>query len=1485
MPKRRAKKAPSPLDKVQERLCKLHASGASGFEGLVRDAYAEVTGHHLRLVKSGQQGGLDVAPSGETPDLAVGIEAKRYAKTTRLGLDELKAKLTDACTRAGAAIDLWILVASKEVSSDDANALRQLGDSFGVGVLVLDWSSSEGSLAALPLLLSMAPGAMEDHLDEHTNALFDHYRNETGYELASTTLLKKLTAPDLGYSFAAAAVSAKLETVLADRHDAMKWLHSPIDFERNNRAYLPRKSALQAINDWAEQATGTPVCVATGDEGVGKSWVVLDWWRKTQLAERKRLTLFVSGRGLSDGNIEIVAADALAHWTKMHDREFWLRRVRQWQEVRAALPDEPFLWLVLDGANEGNSQEQAAELIRDALTSDWAGKAAIIITDRTAHWATTFHDTFSIETDENKIARIPITPFDSEELKALLSFYGRQTSDFPDDILKIIKRPSWFEVAAGLFDKEVDWRIYSREQLMVLYWQHRLHDKGRIKAPDVQTFKEFICQLGALTSDDLGNATLKHCDIKNILEKEAGSDVQSDILDDIKSGVWLEPESSNSLKISKSVLPFALGLALLKEVDEAGSAEDVDAICEQFLGALEDRDEGVAILRAANALAIGTGRFSPAVFRALLQYWLNSHNFRGRDFDLFWRMMCETPETLLEITDNAWMHRTGGYFGDEALVKSLAKIANEGPHQDLVLDYMTRWLGEYWLDPLEGMVGESDLDSETRESATTQNLKEITAALGSGRLKGFQVKQAENIAGTRWVTHRILALFSYLPRAHLIDPIKAWTISRAIMGTPVQFEHLAWALRHNRTDPVPARKLVESIALEFQGYGLAQLSKAADWLLEAEGSLGCWQQNSRQGDEGDGSKALLPPACEIIDGEVRPTEFGRSHEHILVSKLVEISSHPEVSASDEIIEFIDNQLNVLDVSEIAAGLDRSGADLSWQNLAPLALRWHQEAFRRTLDRIVAELELREGRPAEHLCSALSRFMLCLTPEHKGSIRIALRRLIDIEPSEQDPVPYQDALKVALFGETAPEQIALWRSQKHGERLDISLGEVLLPPTPDNLAAFDEDFQSSDRDRTLNALCYMAIACGEHSLPQTHQDLLRLCSHEDDQIRRLALDTVKSSNSESYGQHLLDQDWSVSEEINQSEAWYASFALIQSATRDRFFDIAMRISPDTLGALWAKFDYAEDLIEPFEKHLLGSLHKELQPAKSYSSVDRFIRQKHAVEAYIKLRPDAAKKDFRDLILRKGDIMLRMGRWPASDLMAVYSEVEPDFAIDLVRQARKGMGGALFGSGSIDALAFKMPPIDKVDELRGAIACQHTNDEQLSGVASMINRYGRTGWALDWVRQLLKEGEDAATTAEALTLAGFLDGTKEVCDFWRSDLDSACASRWLDAVKNRAQFEHEKIIKLKHWLTVFSAAEANIDKMAAWQQVSRLVAPHSQPIVRKSLMKKWDSLPKSVQQFVLVDQRRALSEAAKSVGSKLNKTLYHTSVGSRMASIWA
>jgi hypothetical protein len=215
----------------------------------------------------------------------------------------------------------------------------------------------------------------------------------------------------------------------------------------------------------------------------------------------------------------------------------------------------------------------------------------------------------------------------------------------------------------------------------------------------------------------------------------------------------------------------------------------------------------------------------------------------------------------------------------------------------------------------------------------------------------------------------------------------------------------------------------------------------------------------------------------------------------------------------------------------------------------------------------------------------------------------------------------------------------------------------------------------------------------------------------------------------------------------------------------------------------------------------------------------------------------------------------------------------------------MGGALFGSGSIDALAFKMPPIDKVDELRGAIACQHTNDEQLSGVASMINRYGRTGWALDWVRQLLKEGEDAATTAEALTLAGFLDGTKEVCDFWRSDLDSACASRWLDAVKNRAQFEHEKIIKLKHWLTVFSAAEANIDKMAAWQQVSRLVAPHSQPIVRKSLMKKWDSLPKSVQQFVLVDQRRALSEAAKSVGSKLNKTLYHTSVGSRMASIWA
>src|SRR4051794_30509699 len=98
---------------LQTALVTLHASGPDGFEGLIRDAYREVTGISLRLQKPGPQGGADVVSDGSALEISIGIEAKRYRETTSLPLDELKNKLIDAATRISNPLELWVLVASR----------------------------------------------------------------------------------------------------------------------------------------------------------------------------------------------------------------------------------------------------------------------------------------------------------------------------------------------------------------------------------------------------------------------------------------------------------------------------------------------------------------------------------------------------------------------------------------------------------------------------------------------------------------------------------------------------------------------------------------------------------------------------------------------------------------------------------------------------------------------------------------------------------------------------------------------------------------------------------------------------------------------------------------------------------------------------------------------------------------------------------------------------------------------------------------------------------------------------------------------------------------------------------------------------------------------------------------------------------------------------------------------------------------------------
>ena len=126
------------------RLYELDATGTTGFESLMARALSELTGRVFYIAKSGHQDGSDMRSEPHN-FFKVGLESKRYEPSTRLALDALLYKITDA-SRAHAPVDLWLLATTRPVDVSDREKLHAHGEACGIGVIVLDWQEDLSQL-------------------------------------------------------------------------------------------------------------------------------------------------------------------------------------------------------------------------------------------------------------------------------------------------------------------------------------------------------------------------------------------------------------------------------------------------------------------------------------------------------------------------------------------------------------------------------------------------------------------------------------------------------------------------------------------------------------------------------------------------------------------------------------------------------------------------------------------------------------------------------------------------------------------------------------------------------------------------------------------------------------------------------------------------------------------------------------------------------------------------------------------------------------------------------------------------------------------------------------------------------------------------------------------------------------------------------------------------------------------------------------------
>jgi hypothetical protein len=147
-------------------LRRLAPTGPQGFEGLVARLLEHLTGRRFFLARSGPQGGRDISSDSQNFSV-IAVECKRYGKTKELEEQNLIGGMARA-TQEISDLDLWVLVASRKISSQIAISLATQAHHQGIAFLSI--SADDGSPSSLEVLCAQGADIVLEHIEKKDSA-------------------------------------------------------------------------------------------------------------------------------------------------------------------------------------------------------------------------------------------------------------------------------------------------------------------------------------------------------------------------------------------------------------------------------------------------------------------------------------------------------------------------------------------------------------------------------------------------------------------------------------------------------------------------------------------------------------------------------------------------------------------------------------------------------------------------------------------------------------------------------------------------------------------------------------------------------------------------------------------------------------------------------------------------------------------------------------------------------------------------------------------------------------------------------------------------------------------------------------------------------------------------------------------------------------------------------------------------------------------
>lgn len=1145
------------------------------FEEMSAELFSRLLGDiAVTVSKTGSQFGADAGTAG-LRGRRLRVECKRYRDATRLDPRGLAGEVMEAVAK-DSLLEAWVLMSTKKVKETERNLAKTAGEKLGVPIIVFDWTmpAAGTGICSLAALCVTWPEIVERHMGKTAADAARALKRHVGASVDN--LRKDLEFWNIGFGTLRATSIKQLQRVWSDSAEARALLNQDASGGRPGVHLISRVAPLQQLKDWWQKSANikSPALV-TGLEGVGKTWVTLDWANKNcddlPIVVVLPASAFLNGFFLSEAGLrELLMRSLRAAANSTLTDEYWRARVNNL--LQRPSTEGAAILLIVDGLNQ--QPHIAWSALADAVQGEaLGGKVRLLATARRTYFEMDLRRLGGLDP---KPAQVTVGPYDDAELDELLRFHGMTRAEMHPALTRLASLPRLFPLVHRLKDNVALQSEASIPRLLFEYGRDVLQQRQQCTLTEddwvawlierARQYHRKIEQTKQLAQPETYPDVAKSVGSPHLSPEEVARRL-SDVVD---GGLFQKIPGGVTAKLvlQQDAAILGLGLALLDTLSDlqSSSFDAIQSELEKWLEPVAAIDQVTEVLRAALAVSSATqGVDGAAIVDSLLVIWMNAQNPTAsyqQDVKVFGDAF---PRSMLAVVERSRQRSQGG-----ALFFAIQSLRNIGTHRtedwQVITARMEEW-ASWVLLPRQEHVADPAHYAKRHQEQLIERIGGVEpgtkVVLGVPlRLDYQHLGDAASAIPSILEGHDLTEFASVLQRVAIREAVQVDGYSRCWSG-------LVWLALVGGADEVKTRACLQRLAenvlkLEPEpGVHLRLRNRVASLLFRLTGDESLEIQ-ARAVDERFGGgwyyekDYLVNPGASYFRLERRHLEGVLGDATLLtgrrLDKLKPFLADPSVTLPADLSGIVERAFKEETFKGINEGGQFTADEHRFEGLEPVGARFFPVTHAETARRRLQVLASRQGE--QKYWSALHAPELLLVAATNESCAITgLRTRTKLDSYEHHANTW--CLQLELLHKSVEEQLAVFLNAEN-YYYTIDLLAVGRAATATQLLQFLETNTANATKAARVVLGVMAYQLTEGA-DTLAEKLVQYLTHEDEELRTVAFVALSSCAPEVCGRKLLSINWKpdVAEPLS---AHYGSQSVAVASQHFGFDEVLPMVAP-------------------------------------------------------------------------------------------------------------------------------------------------------------------------------------------------------------------------------------------------------------------------------------------------------------------------------------